>query len=552
MDPMIFFYIFMTALFSALIMVPTLRRWALVSGNVDVPDERKIHSQTTPRIGGVAIFMATLFATLVFTDLNPQLRGILAGALIVFFTGLIDDLHGLSPKRKFIGQICACLITISVGGLYLSNLGNLFGFGDIVLGKWFAIPFTVFAVVGVINAINLIDGLDGLAGGVSVIALTAFFALGYQDENYSSLVLCAGLLGGILGFLKYNFYPARIFMGDTGSLVVGFLVGFLAIQLTQAPGAGVRPIVPVLVIGLPLLDTVWVMTRRVLKGGSPFSPDMTHVHHKFLNLGFQHRFTVIIIYGISLFWAIFALVFHRQSQPVLLASYLVISTAAYMALRYISTNRERFKFLSKDSAKGIRETATYQRIAEIGGHLIPMVIGLQVGYLVIAVWVGGQDGGIYWQVAGVLLVGVLGLLYFTRDIAGHFLLAMIYVAALVIVFTVESNGEQRLWFGVQSLQATNLILVLISCLVMVIILFRKPGGFFLSTVDFLIFGISIFAAVVFSESERLYVYSDILWRGIVLFLAVKVTSCRSPRLAGVMVYSFLAVLLVVGVRSYFV
>ncbi len=236
-----YLFVFMTALCTALIMVPFLRKWALSTGTIDVPDERKVHTTALPRIGGIAIFMAFLFSLLVYADLEPARRGLLAGALVIFFTGFVDDLYGISPRRKFLGEIGGCLVTMVVGNLYITNLGDLFGFGVITLPLWLAIPFTVFAVVGVINAVNLIDGLDGLAGGVSVIAAGSFFVLGWYAGNATAMVLAAALLGAILGFLKYNYYPARIFMGDTGSLVVGFLLGFLAVLLTQGgEGRSVR------------------------------------------------------------------------------------------------------------------------------------------------------------------------------------------------------------------------------------------------------------------------------------------------------------------------
>jgi UDP-GlcNAc:undecaprenyl-phosphate GlcNAc-1-phosphate transferase len=296
------FYTFMTALFTALIVVPFLRKWALEQGNVDVPDERKMHETPMPRLGGIAIFLSFLLAVIIYVPVTPTIRGFLAGGLIIFVTGLVDDLTELSAKRKFAGEVAACLATIMLGNLWLVNLGNLFGFGEIILPTWIGIPFTVFAVVGVINAINLIDGLDGLAGGISMIALTAFFLLGLMNNDVQTALLAAAAAGAVLGFLKYNFYPARIFMGDAGSLTIGFLLGFLAVYVTQRPGATISPMVPILILGLPLLDTIWVMTSRVLQGESPFVADRTHVHHKFLSLGFEHRFTVVIIYGMALFW----------------------------------------------------------------------------------------------------------------------------------------------------------------------------------------------------------------------------------------------------------
>ena len=178
MVPMHCLYIFMLALFTSLILVPFLQRWAVDSGALDLPDERKRHARAVPRIGGVAIVLAWLFSLLAYVDMGREMRGILAGSLVVFCIGLVDDLYGLSPKRKFLGQITAALVTISVGRIYIRSLGDLFGAGVLTLPDWLAIPFTVIAVVGVINAFNLMDGLDGLAGGISTIALSAFLILG--------------------------------------------------------------------------------------------------------------------------------------------------------------------------------------------------------------------------------------------------------------------------------------------------------------------------------------------------------------------------------------
>lgn len=331
----------MTALFAALIIVPFLLRWALDTGKVDIPDGRKVHSEAVPRIGGIAIYTAFLFSLVIYVNIPSDIRGIIAGSLLLFVTGLVDDLYGMSPRSKFLGQISGCLVTIAVGHLYVHQLGDLFGLGPIVLPLWFAIPFTVFAVVGVVNAINLIDGLDGLAGGVSVIALAAFFYLGYSAGNPQVMVLCAGLLGALLGFLKYNLYPARVFMGDVGSLVVGFILAFVAISLTQTPGSPVKPVAPLLILGLPIIDTVWVFVRRLIKGQSPFAPDLTHIHHQLLGLGLNHHFTVIAIYGISLFWAAFSVLFHDGPEPLLLVCYVMLSCALYLGLRHVTRNRER-------------------------------------------------------------------------------------------------------------------------------------------------------------------------------------------------------------------
>jgi UDP-GlcNAc:undecaprenyl-phosphate GlcNAc-1-phosphate transferase len=191
MNLLICFYTFMTALFTALIIVPFLRKWALDQGTLDIPGERAQHSEPMPTLGGIAIFFSFLLVVLVYVPVTPAIRGFLVGGLIIFVTGLVDDLTNLSPKRKFAGEVVACLAMIVVGKIWLTNLGDLFGFGDIILPVWIGIPFTIFAVVGVINAINLIDGLDGLAGGLSVMALSAFFLLGWITDDQQTALLAA-------------------------------------------------------------------------------------------------------------------------------------------------------------------------------------------------------------------------------------------------------------------------------------------------------------------------------------------------------------------------
>lgn len=550
MDLTASFYIFMTALFSSLIMVPFLRRWALDNDTLDVPGGRKVHTQSTPRIGGVAISMAFLFALLVHVPMTREVRGILAGTLIVFFTGLVDDLHGLSPRRKFLGQIGACLVTMTVGHLYLADLGNLFGAGGVVLPVWLAVPFTIFAVVGVINALNLIDGLDGLAGGVSVVALTAFFVLALQDGNADTAALCMALLGGVLGFLKYNFYPARIFMGDVGSLVTGFVLGFTAILLTQRPGANVSPVVPLLVLGLPILDTVWVMIRRWMHGGDPFAPDMTHVHHKFLNLGFQHRFTVLVIYGISVFWATFSVIFRTLPEYLLLSAFVVISIGSYAALRYILDRRQKFSFLALDSSRGLRDSVTYQRLVERSDRLLPGLIALVLIYLGSVALTGGSFDYL-GPMSAVLFLAGAGLLYYTRNPANDFLLAMLFLAALVITFVAEKSGAQPL-FATMTLDGfSDLLFTLVGILVGIKLVLRRTGELFLSTADFLVLGLSIFLGFALPEIGTPSFLVAALPKGVILFLAIKTVAVKGRPQARLAVSSLLAVLAVISARSYF-
>lgn len=541
-------YIFMIALFTALIIVPFLQRWALDTGAVDLPDERKRHERAVPRIGGVAIGMAWLFSLLVYVDMSREVRGILAGSLVVFCIGLIDDLYGLTPRRKFLGQIIACLVTVTVGKLYIHQLGDLLGTGPLEIPSWLAIPFTVIAVVGVVNAFNLMDGLDGLAGGISSIALTAFMILGLLDGNPMVVAMCAALLGGIFGFLKYNLYPARIFMGDTGSLMVGFIIAFLAVLLTQSGGSDIQPLVPVLILGLPIADTFRVMGRRLLKRKSPFSPDRIHVHHRFLDLGFQHRFTVIIIYGVSLSWATFAILCYDWSAPLLLTVYGAGTFAFYLTIRFLRENRDRIPFMKRDSAASIRNTRFYRGLSRLAVFTAPAIIVLTLAYLLLAALYSSGDGPTT-RMGFVLLGSSAALLYITRDASNHFVQAMLALAVLQITFVLNRSDGRELLPGLSIESMGDCILISLCALVLLRFTFREPRESILSSIDYLVIGIALFFMVVSPSIFGNLELPDTVLKGLVVYLALKASVTRGRMPARVLLSSVLAVLGTIIVRG---
>lgn len=226
------FYIFLTSMLTSLVLIPPISRLATSIGVYDDQDERKLHSGAIPRLGGIAIFFAVLLSVILFSEINLQIRGFLAGAVVIFLTGLTDDLAKIVPVKKLLGEVLAAWVATVLGNLQINSIGNLFGGGAIELG-YLSIPFTVFAIVGVINAVNLLDGLDGLAGGVTAIAACAIGLIAYLTGHNNLAVLCMALLGGVVGFLKFNSYPARIFMGDGGSLFLGYCLAVLSVQLVQ-------------------------------------------------------------------------------------------------------------------------------------------------------------------------------------------------------------------------------------------------------------------------------------------------------------------------------
>ncbi len=269
---------------------------------IDVPkDERRVHKKPIPLIGGLAIFYGFVISVLCFAVIDRPTMGILIGSLIMVTIGVIDDMRDLNAKVKLIFQIIAALIVIYFGieVNYIANpLSGWFGPKYINLGLW-SIPLTIVWIVGVTNAVNLIDGLDGLAVGVSSIASVALLSLTILSQNLNVAIIIAALAGAGFGFLPYNFNPAKIFMGDTGSTFLGFVLACISIQGLMKMYALISFAVPVLILGLPIFDTVFAILRRIAKKKPIMSPDRGHLHHRLIDMGFSQRQTVTILYTLT-------------------------------------------------------------------------------------------------------------------------------------------------------------------------------------------------------------------------------------------------------------
>jgi UDP-GlcNAc:undecaprenyl-phosphate GlcNAc-1-phosphate transferase len=281
--------------------MPTIIRIALSRNIVDIPDARKVHADPIPHLGGVVIAVAFFASCVLFLRLDPVLRAFLMGLFIIALTGLADDVWEIRPALKFAGEITASVTFVVASGCALQNFGDLLGSGPITTGR-FAIPVTVFCMVGVMNAVNMADGLDGLAGGMSLIACVFFGYFAYASGNWLALGIVTALAGSLIAFLYYNLHPARVFMGDTGSLVLGYTLCAIPVMLVQPDNGAVlvAPISMSIIVGLPIVDAMLVMTQRMLKGQSPVLPDNTHLHHHLLSLNLGHAAVVRVIHIIMI------------------------------------------------------------------------------------------------------------------------------------------------------------------------------------------------------------------------------------------------------------
>ncbi|RKP47384.1 undecaprenyl/decaprenyl-phosphate alpha-N-acetylglucosaminyl 1-phosphate transferase [Cohnella endophytica] len=308
---------FIAALGLALVLTPLVKKLAVRIGAIDVPNQRKVHTRIMPRLGGVAIYASFVIGLLLILPWVPEgtlsaydrnlISAMLVGGTVIVLLGALDDKFDLSAKLKLLIQIGAACIVVFGYDVKINLLNIPFGSSMQPLGEWLSIPLTIFWIVGVTNAINLIDGLDGLAAGVSGIAVATILVMGIIMGSSTVVLLSTVLLGSIVGFLFFNFHPAKIFMGDSGSLFLGFALATLSMlgfkQITI-----VSFVTPLLIIGVPLSDTFFAIVRRWIHKKPIFAPDKGHLHHCLQQLGFSHRMTVLIIYGIATFFGACAVI----------------------------------------------------------------------------------------------------------------------------------------------------------------------------------------------------------------------------------------------------
>jgi len=283
------------------ILSPVAKKIAHQIGAIDVPkDDRRMHKEPIPRLGGLAVFFAFLVAVILLVPIDLEMQGILLGAVVIVVLGIIDDAVSLPAMLKLIVQIIAALIVV-LHGTRIDVLSNVNVFSDhayLSLGMW-SIPITVLWIVAITNAVNLIDGLDGLSVGVCTIASISLLIISVMVSEFNIVVIMAALAGACIGFLPYNMNPAKMFVGDTGATFLGFILATMSIQGMFKTYAILSFAAPFLVLGLPIFDTAFAICRRLLHGQSPMHADRGHIHHRLIDVGFNQKQTVLILYLIS-------------------------------------------------------------------------------------------------------------------------------------------------------------------------------------------------------------------------------------------------------------
>ena len=332
--------VYLGSAFVALVVTPLVIRLAHWLKILNIPGVRDVHSKPVPRVGGVAIFfsaMLTLFLVLLlqntigiaFRDILPQITALLVAAAMIFLVGLIDDIRGLRARIRFLFQVlaatCVCIAGIRIESVTIADWLTL-DFG------WFSWPLTILWIVGITNAVNMTDGLDGLAAGISAVACGVIAVFAIYSGQVVMAVLMLALLGSLTGFLFFNFNPAKVFMGDSGSFFLGFTIASSSVMCSAKSSALVGLALPALALGIPIFDTLFSMLRRFLERRSVFASDRSHFHHRLLDLGLKHRHVVIAIYGITLFvtgLGLFMMVAHNIGSLIIFLCLLLLLVLAF-------------------------------------------------------------------------------------------------------------------------------------------------------------------------------------------------------------------------------
>jgi UDP-GlcNAc:undecaprenyl-phosphate GlcNAc-1-phosphate transferase len=481
------FFSSMTALLVCMALIPPLRIAAERFQVMDLPGERKVHEHPVPRVGGLAFAVGACIAIAWWGARDATTFSVLLGCVIIVAFGVWDDRVDLSYRSKLVGQLLASFAVVWGGDIWFTTLPFL---SDVEVPVWAGMLVTVVFLVGVSNAVNLTDGLDGLAGGLSFLTLSGIAYLAYLSNDSTVLLLTVPFLGGLLGFLRYNTYPARIFMGDGGSQLLGFIMGVLAILLTDSSRGPFSPSLAFFLLGLPFLDTLGVTGQRLAEGRSPFMGDRAHIHHKLLRFGFTHYEAVTVIYTIQAGMLGLAFLLRWQSDTLILPLYLMIAGSVLML--FIAAGRGLLPNLTSQSGHFLSTVAVtrlmngpwltdlpMQFLAVIvpcfliALVFVPSNVPTDVGYLSIIIF-------------GIVLFG----LSLSPRVAPYFVRGGLYVGTTFLLYVCE---ESRYRSMSAVAMAHNMFFIVVALMVLLSLRFNERNRFQTTPLDYLM----VFLAVTF-------------------------------------------------------
>ncbi|SPD73184.1 Glycosyltransferase, group 4 family [uncultured Desulfobacterium sp.] len=484
---MIFLPTILISMFITICVMPFLRRLAVRFHAIDIPDERKVHVNPVPKCGGIGIALGALVPIILWAPEDLFVRAVLIGAGIITVFGLADDFLNLGYKAKFFGQISAALVVILYGGIKITSLGALLPDG-VLLPEWLAILLSIIVIVGVTNAINLSDGLDGLAGGTCLLIFLCIGYLAYCIENSMVSIMAFAVVGALFGFLRFNTYPATLFMGDAGSQMLGFLAITLSLGITQ-PNTAFSPILPILLLGFPVLDTLTVMIERMAEGKSPFVADKKHFHHRLIGLNLYHTESVFTIYIIQCFLITSAFFLRFYSGVFLLIYYFAFSV--FIISGFFVAEKAGWKLRRPGLEKSVKGRLKVLRETNIHIKFVFRVLHFGVPLLVIFSCLAPKTVPLH---LAILSLGFIVLLFITRLLKEKWLSVVMGISLYIFVPFAIYTGENDMasWLNGGTLLAYNLSFAVLALFTFLTLRFtRRTRGFGITPMHFLIIFIAL-------------------------------------------------------------
>jgi UDP-GlcNAc:undecaprenyl-phosphate GlcNAc-1-phosphate transferase len=540
------FFVFASSLVICMGLIPFLIKGAAYFNVLDLPGGRKTHSAPIARVGGIAFAAGALASILIWVPVDRIVLAYLGGAAVIVFFGVLDDRINLSVTQKLCAQLVAAALVIGVGEIRLSTLPF---FEESTLPLWIGLPVTILLLVGVTNAINLSDGLDGLAGGLSLLTLGGFGYLAFLSDDAIVLSIALSIMGGILGFLRFNTYPARIFMGDGGSQFLGFSVGVAAILLTD-PGRGeYSPLVALMIIGLPILDTLSVMGQRRMEGRSLFSADRNHLHHKLLTIGFFHHEAVTLIYAFQAVMVSLAVLLYWRGEAEVTIAFALMTLLFFSLIVLSHRGRLRLRRAEHDRSFSIGLVRRVQE-SPLFNDLPTRLLGIGIFFfLIVSVFIPSQVPSDFGFMA-ILLSGLLlvGLLFFQGS-APLLVRLGLYVGGTFVVYLSEEAPPAG---GGPIPTLLNLFFVIAAVLVFIGIQLNREKPFQTTPLDYLVLFVTLMAPALPGMHVGEVPIGRMGGKLIVLFFAYELLLSRlSGRLTQWGLVALWA-LLVLGVRAWMV
>jgi UDP-GlcNAc:undecaprenyl-phosphate GlcNAc-1-phosphate transferase len=544
MEQILFLITFISATVISMAVIPLMVRLAPALGMIDKPDSRKVHTVPVPRVGGVGIVTGSLLPILLWSPAEPWLQAFVSGAVVLLVFGVWDDMRELGHYAKFLGQIIAAVIVVYFGDVYITQLPfiTLEGAQVAAIGK----PFTVFAIIGMINAVNTSDGLDGLAGGMSLLSLGCIAYLAFLAESGPTVVLIAiATLGGVFGFLRYNTHPARVFMGDGGSQFLGFTLGVLAVVLTQQVNPALNPVLPLLFLGLPIIDILGVIVRRVRRGTKWYLAHKDHIHHRLLQLKFHHYEAVMIIYSIQMFLIACAIFLDYESDALLMSIYLVISALLFLFLTVAERNRW---FAHRTShVSGFAEAIHAIKANRFFTAAPVYFVGISIPVLFVAVGLLAKHVPRDFGIIAAVMAATLAV-YFVARVAvdSIFAQAVHYVtAAFVIYLETLHLGQPISGFGILEV----VYFLTLAGAIGMVIRYGEKWDFRITPMDYLVIFVVLFAGYILHSMPDKVEVGLMAVKLIVIFYGCELIVPRMRRKLNALNISSLITLVVLAYRG---